>query len=340
MSYDKKLPQTTSCRIGRRDFLRASARNLLASSFCLTGSLALPLSVLAAEKPGNPAKPNTTGPTSTTNQLKKVIPSSGEAIPVVGMGTWITFNVGESTKLRANCLNVLREFFKHGGGMIDSSPMYGSAESVVGYCLKKLNYPKELFAATKVWTSSDSEGKEQFQNSYQLWGVELMHLQQVHNLVNWQSHLKMLREQKAAGKIKYIGITTSHGRRHEDVAAIMQKEPLDFVQLTYNIDNRAVEKNLLPIAKDRGIAVICNRPFGGGAVIDRYKRQKLPGLAKELGITTWADYLLKFLVSHPAVTCAIPATSKVAHMQENMQASRGSLPDQAMRKKMIQALPN
>jgi len=267
--------------------------------------------------------------------ITKKIYSSGEMIPAIGMGTWITFNVGSSTKLRDARTEVLKAFFELGGGMVDSSPMYGSAQGVVGHGLKKLSYPKGLFSADKIWTSSTSEGKSQFNEMKELWGINKFDLVQIHNLVNWKEHLKTLKGLKESGQIKYIGITTSHGRRHSDLERIMKTEKLDFVQLTYNITHREVEDRLLPLAKDKGIAIIANRPMDGGYLFDQVKGKKLPTWANEFDCQNWAQYFLKFIISHPSVTCAIPATSQVQHMKENMGACYGKLPDEKTRQKMI-----
>jgi diketogulonate reductase-like aldo/keto reductase len=266
--------------------------------------------------------------------LAKPIPSTGEPFPVIGMGTWITFNVGDDPVARDGRTDVLRAFFAAGGGMIDSSPMYGTAEAVVGSCLARLDRPKGLFSATKVWTSSTAEGLEQIAASERLWGLPRLDLLQVHNLLNWQGHLQTLSAMKADGRVRYVGVTTSHGRRHPELARIMETQPIDFVQLTYNIEDREVEARLLPLAAERGIAVIANRPFQGGSLIDRVKRHPLPGWAHEIDCTDWSQILLKFIVSHPAVTCAIPATSRVDHMEENMAAARGAMPDTALRRRM------
>jgi len=257
-------------------------------------------------------------------RLMKKIPSTGEMCPVIGMGTWLTFNIPLRGSRIEQRREVLRVFFENGGGMIDSSPMYGNAEAAVGECLAFLDRPDSLIAATKVWAVGDEQGVDQFRNSLKLWGLERMDLQQVHNLVNWESHLRMLRERKAAGQVRYIGVTTSHGRRHREMASIMRNEPLDFVQLTYNIHNRRSEP-LLELAEERGIAVIVNRPFEGGRLIDAMQGHKLPEWAEEMGIRHWPDFLLRWIVSHPAVTCAIPATTQVVHMNENMQAGQGRL---------------
>ncbi len=267
--------------------------------------------------------------------VTRVIPSTGAHLPVIGMGSWITFNVGRSDKLRQKRLKVLEEFFVHGGGMIDSSPMYGSSEEVIGWGLERLGRTDGLFSATKVWTVSKSGGIAQMGVSQDLWGERPLDLIQIHNLLDWEAHLATLKSWKEAGRLHHLGITTSHGRRHDDMAAIMGREPLDFVQFTYNIGNREVEQRLLPLAADRGQAVIINRPFMGGRLVEKLQRHPLPDWAAEIGCQEWSQFLLKFVVSHPAVTCAIPATSKVAHMRENMSAGRGPMPDEAMRKRMV-----
>lgn len=270
--------------------------------------------------------------------LRRPIPSSGETIPAVGMGTWITFNVGDSARLRADRLEVLRTFFMLGGGMVDSSPMYGSSEAVVGWCLERLppDLTRTLFSATKVWTSFlAGSGPEQMAESRRLWGLETFDVMQVHNLVDWERHLPALLEDKAAGRVRHVGITTSHGRRHDDMARIMETRPIDFVQLTYNLVDREAEDRLLPLARDRGLAVIVNRPFRQKALIRRVRDHPLPAWAAEFDAANWPQFLLKFILSHPAVTCVIPATTRVDHMRENMGALHGRLPDPDMRRRMI-----
>lgn len=266
--------------------------------------------------------------------IKKKIPSSGEEIPVIGMGTWITFNVGNNPQARNARTEVLKTFFELGGGMVDSSPMYGSAEAVMGHALNQLGPEQQpLFSASKVWTAGD--GEAQIADSFKLWGLKKFDLFQVHNLLNWEEHLPYLLELKQRGDIRYVGITTSHGRRHAELVALIKEQPLDFVQLTYNVFDREVEEYLLPAAQDNGVAVIVNRPFQGGRLFDLVADKPLPALAKDIGCVNWAQYFLKFVVSHPAVTCAIPATSQVAHMQENMGAMRGELPTAKQRMAML-----
>jgi diketogulonate reductase-like aldo/keto reductase len=266
--------------------------------------------------------------------LTRAIPSSGELIPVIGLGSWRTFNVGEDPLGRAECTAVMRRFFEGGGRLIDSSPMYGSAQGVIGEGISKLGRTGDVFSAEKVWTSA-REGADQIERTRALWRVPRFDLLQVHNLQDWEEHLPMLRDMKTAGKLRYVGITTSHGRRTGETERIMRTEQIDFVQVTYNIRDRELEERLLPLAQDRGIAVIINRPFQEGALIRDVGRRLLPPWAGEIGCENWAQFLLKFIVSHPAVTCAIPATSVVEHVAENMGAARGVLPDAATRRRMI-----
>lgn len=276
------------------------------------------------------------GHAATPAPLMRTIPKTGEMIPAVGMGTWITFNVGRNPALRDQRAEVLRKFFDMGGGMVDSSPMYGSAEDVMGYSLERLPSTKGLFSATKVWTPSDAEGIEQVADSMRLWGLNKFDLFQVHNLVNWENHLSMLRERKQQGDIRYIGVTTSHGGRHDEMLRIMNSKDIDFVQFTYNAADREAERRLLPMAADKGIATIINRPYQRGGLISATAGAPLPEWVSEIGITSWAQYLLTFVISHPDVTCAIPATSKIEHMAENMGRMAAPLPDAKMRQRMIE----
>ncbi len=263
--------------------------------------------------------------------IARPIPSTGETIPAIGLGSWITFNVGDDPVLRDECAAVMAAFFESGGRMIDSSPMYGSAQPVIGYGLAKLGNT-QVFSADKVWTSSD--GPEQIEQSRRYWGVPRFDLLQVHNLVAWQDHLKTLHAMKEAGQLRYVGITTSEGRRHDLFEEIMRAEPLDFVQLTYNIVDREVEERLLPLARDRGMAVIVNRPFQQGDLTRDLAGETLPDWAAEIGATSWAQFILKYILAHPAVTVVIPATSRVDHVRENLAAATGPLPDEAMRRRM------
>ena len=215
-----------------------------------------------------------------------------------------------------------------------TSPMYGSSESVVGDLLPRLNRTPSLFAATKVWIPGQRLGTVQMEDSRKLWGVARFDLMQVHNLLDWEGHLETLKEWKARGRLRYIGVTTSHGRRHDELERIMRREPLDFVQFTYNLADRSAEQRLLPLARERRMAVILNRPLDGGSLFDRTRGHPLPAWATEFDCSNWSQVFLKFVGSHPAVTCAIPATSQFAHMVQNMGASTGRLPDTAMRNRM------
>jgi len=265
----------------------------------------------------------------------KAIPSTGERIPVIGMGSWITFSVGDDQQARNVRVEVLRAFFEAGGGVIDSSPMYGSSEEVIGYCLKQLGKRPSLFSATKVWTPIRWHGVKQMEISEQLWGEDRFDLMQIHNLLAWEDHLETLLERKAKGRVRYIGVTTSHGNRHGDLEKVMTEKPIDFVQFTYNVLDREAEKRLLPLAADRQLGVIINRPFRRGDLFDRFQRHPLPPWAADFDCANWAQFFLKFIVSHPAITCAIPATSRVDHMKENMGAARGRLPDAKIRRRMV-----
>ena len=276
-----------------------------------------------------------TGTAQPAPVLTRAIPSTGEALPLVGLGTWITFNVGRDTEAQDSCAEVMRAFFEAGGRMIDSSPMYGSSQEVVGHGLQKLGHPSRLFSADKVWTSSGSASPSQIEESRRHWRVPRFDLLQVHNLLSWEAHLRTLLAMKAAGEVRYVGITTSEGRRHREFERIMRQHPLDFIQVTYNILDREVEDRILPLAAERGIGVIVNRPFQQGALIDRLERHPLPPWAAEIDARTWAQFVLKFILSHPAVTCAIPATTRADHVRENMAAATGQLPDAAMRARMI-----
>jgi diketogulonate reductase-like aldo/keto reductase len=266
--------------------------------------------------------------------LTRTIPSSGEAVPAVGLGTWITFNVGDDPVLRDECADVIAAFFEAGGSVIDSSPMYGSSQPVIGHGLERLGRPDTLFSAEKVWTSSAADGPSQIEQSRRFWGVERFDLVQVHNLVGWEAHLNTLFAMKADERIRYVGITTSEGRRHDLFEQIMRDFPLDFVQLTYNVIDREAEERILPLAAERDIAVIVNRPFRQGELTRRLEGEPLPVWAAEIGASSWAQFILKFILAHPSVTVAIPATTRVDHVRENVAAAADPLPDAAMRERM------
>jgi len=268
--------------------------------------------------------------------IKKPIPSSGQQLAVIGMGSSRTFDVGNNVEALDMRCQVLQTFFDMGGEAIDSSPMYGTAERVIGDCLKRIANKQNMFSATKVWTETRDNGIAQMENSERLWGVKQFDLMQIHNLVDWQAHLETLKEWKRQGRIRYLGISTSHGRRHPEFLKIMEREPLDFVQLTYNILDREAEKRLLPLAAERKQAVMVNRAFRRGDLFSQFGDKPLPDWASKFDCTDWAQFFLKFVVSHPDVTCVIPATRQVDHMRQNMGANYGRLPDAAMRKRMIE----
>lgn len=268
----------------------------------------------------------------------RAIPSTGERIPAVGLGSWITFNVGDDPMARERCAHVMDAFFRAGGRLVDSSPMYGSAQAVIGQGLERLGRRGDVFSAEKVWTSWGISGPEQIEKTRGFWGVPSFDLLQIHNLLDWENHLPTLLEMKAGGRLRYVGITTSHGRRHGDLARIMERQPLDFVQLTYNPVDREAEDRLLPIAQARGIAVLVNRPFRRKQLVERMAGVPLPGFAAELGARSWAQLLLKFVLSHPAVTCPIPATTVPAHAVENLEAANGPMPDPNLRERIARAV--
>ena len=272
--------------------------------------------------------------TTDSSPITRQIPRTSEAIPAIGMGTWITFNVGGDTALLAQRTEVLKTFFELGGTVVDGSPMYGTASDVVGEALATLNARDRVFAATKIWTGDETDTRQAAERSGERWGVGQFDLLQVHNLLSWQGHLETLKAMKANGEVRYIGITTSHGRRHREFAQIIEREPIDFVQLTYNVLDREAENRLLPLAREKGIAVIVNRPFQGGMLFRRFQSEPLPSWVGEAGVKNWAEFFLKYIISHPTVTCAIPATTKVEHMKENMGALYGDLPNPEQRQRM------
>ena len=230
----------------------------------------------------------------------------------------------------------MKAFFEAGGRVIDSSPMYGSSQEVVGYGLARLGAKAEVFSADKVWIGSGDDGPEQIEESRSRWGIQRFDLLQVHNLLAWGEHLPRLLEMKAAGRLRYVGVTTSEGRRHDEIEQILATRPIDFVQVSYNVLDRDVERRILPLAQEQGIAVLINRPFRQGALTRDVERHPLPAFAAEIGAATWAQLLLKFILAHPAVTCVIPATTRPAHATENVAAGTGELPDEAMRRRIVE----
>jgi diketogulonate reductase-like aldo/keto reductase len=273
----------------------------------------------------------------TTAMHARPIPSTREALPVIGCGTWRTFDVGASAAERAPLRDVLQVLFDSGGSVIDSSPMYGPAEGVAGDLLATMNARDKAFIATKVWTSGREAGIDQMRRSMQLLRTDRIDLMQVHNLVDWRTQLATLRSWKAEGRVRYIGITHYTESAYRELEAVMRAGRPDFVQLDYSIQSRAAEKRLLPLASELGIAVIVNQPFGGGGLLRSLLARPLPAWAAEIECTTWAQVLLKFVLANAAVTCVIPGTGRPEHMRDNVRAGFGRYPDAALRAKMLSA---
>ncbi|CAN5830949.1 aldo/keto reductase [soil metagenome] len=266
---------------------------------------------------------------------RRKIPSSGEVLPVIGCGTWRTFDVDGQPQQHAPLAEVLNILFAAGGSVIDSSPMYGAAEGVVGDLLAAAGTRDKAFLATKVWTSGRDSGVAQMKKSMALLKTDRIDLMQIHNLVDWRSHLPTLRAWRAEGRIRYVGVTHYTESAHDELEKVLRAEAWDFVQINYALDDRAVERRLLPLAAERGIAVIVNQPFGGGGLLRKLSSRPLPDWAGEIGCESWAQILLKFVLAQPAVTCAIPGTGKPGHMADNVQAGLGAYPDAALLKRMV-----
>lgn len=267
--------------------------------------------------------------------IQRTIPSTQQKLAAVGVGTWQTFDIGSSGSDREPRLQVLSDLVKAGGSVIDSSPMYGRSEEVVGTLSAEAKVNDKLFVATKVWTSGESQGIDQMNTSFRLLRRSKMDLMQIHNLVDWQTHLKTLRKWKEEGKVKYIGLTHYVDSMHDTLMRIATDHPVDFIQVNYNLMDRHAEERLLPFAREKGIAVLINRPFEEGALFRKVKGQEIPGWATEAGCKSWAQVFLKFILANPAVTCVIPGTSNPVHLADNLGAGRGALPDAATLKKMV-----
>lgn len=306
----------------RRSFLRRSA---LAASAALAD--------LASA--GEPAKSREANTVST-----RVIPSAttDERLPIVGMGTWNTFDVSPSPDERAPLLDVLKVFYESGARVIDSSPMYGAAERTTGDLVHQLGKRDETFFATKVWTTGRDKGLAQIEQSMRLLRTARIDLLQIHNLLDWRTHASTLRRMKEDGSVRYIGITHYAVSAHDEIESVLRAEKFDFAQFNYSLATREAEQRLLPFCREHGIGVLINRPFEEGALFTRMRGRKLPAYAKEFDCTSWAQFFLKYIVSHPAVTCVIPATSRATHMRDNVQAGFGRLPDEKMRARMVKEL--
>jgi diketogulonate reductase-like aldo/keto reductase len=312
-----QLSATQRLLISRRELLRLA---LVAGVSVSTGGAAMAAPILS--------KPI----------LTKPIPRTGESLPVVGLGTWQTFDVGPAESARAPLREVLREFARLGGTVIDSSPMYGRSETVVGDLAAELKLDTQLFIATKVWTSGRDAGIRQMEESLRRLRTKPIELMQIHNLVDWRTHLTTLRQWKKEGKVRYIGVTHYTASAYDQLARVVENEELDFVQLNYSMAEREAEQRLLPLAGDRGVAVLVNRPFAQAQLFSTVRGKPLPTWAKEIGCASWAQLFLKFVISHPSVTCAIPATSKVQHLADNMQAGMGQLADAKTRERMAKSV--
>ncbi len=270
--------------------------------------------------------------------LRRAIPSSGEMLPAIGLGTWQTFDVGPSAAERAPLEQVLARFAELGGRVVDTSPMYGRSEEVVGDVAAKLGLTEPLFLATKVWTRGRAAGISQMEASERLLRKKHLDLIQVHNLLDVETQLATLREWKGGRRIRYVGVTHYTAGAHPDLARVLRKEPLDFVQVNYSPVEPWAEKTILPLARDRGVAVLANRPFGGGEALRRLGGTPLPPWAAEAGCASWAQLFLRWILANPLVTCVIPATSKVRHLEDNMAAGAGPLPDETLRRRMAEAV--
>jgi diketogulonate reductase-like aldo/keto reductase len=269
---------------------------------------------------------------------RRPIPSSGEEIPVVGLGTWSTFDVGSAASERGPLEEVLGRFALRGGRVVDSSPMYGRSEAVVGEIAVKQGLAGKLFLATKVWTRGRRAGVEQMETSERLLGTKRLDLLQVHNLLDVEMHLATLRAWKEAGRVRYIGITHYTASAYPEVERVLRREKLDFLQVNYSLAEREAEKRILPLAREKGVAVLVNRPFGGGEALRRALGKPLPAWAAEFDCRSWAQFFLKWILADPAVTCAIPATSKRAHLDDDLDAALGRLPDEKVRRRMVDAV--
>lgn len=299
-----------SAGVNRAGFLRAS----LAASL----AVALPGGASAAA-----------GGAGASQMRKRRIAKTGEELPVIGCGTWVGFGHAPGTPEYARLPGVLEALFDAGGTLLDSSPMYGRSEQTTGELLARSSRRGQAFLATKVWTTGREAGIRQMQQSMALLGTRKLDLLQVHNLVDWQTQLQTLKEWKAQGRVRYIGITHYTQSAYRELEAVMRREPIDFLQINYAFDDRAAAERLLPLAADKGIAVLVNKPFGGGGLLRQLRERPLPAWAHEIESTSWAQVLLKFVLSNPAVTCVIPGTSRPEHMADNAAAGQGLIPDAA-----------
>lgn len=322
-------PAGKMTKLNRRDALRLIG----IGATSIVGAASCSLVATTSKMRGNQTDQATSGPIQT-----KKIPSTSEALPIIGLGTWQTFDVGPAPAERQPLQEVLAEFSATGGKLIDSSPMYGKSEEVAGELTAKLDLRPKLFIATKVWTQGKAEGVRQMEESMRKLKAAKIDLMQVHNLVDVDSHLQTLGEWKRMGRVRYVGVTHYTAGAYDAVEQVMTSRKIDFVQINYSVNERDAERRLLPLAADRGIAVIANRPFSGGDLFNRLRGKPLPSWASEIDCQSWAQILLKFVVSHPVITCAIPATSKVTHLKDNMKAGLGRMPDAGLRTRIATEL--
>ena len=309
--------------------MNTSSSNTRRRALKLIGGMA---ALLAMTEPGR------TAVAAPAEMLKRPVPRSGELLPAVGLGTWQTFDVGANDPARAELKEVLRQLAALSGSVVDSSPMYGESERVVGDLTADLGIRDRLFLATKVWTSGREAGIRQMEDSFRLMRTKRMDLMQVHNLLDLGTHLKTLREWKAAGRIRYLGITHYHSGAYADLERLIKTKEYDFVQFNYSMDEREAEARLLPLCADSGTAVLVNRPFSQAGLFGKVRGRPLPPWAKDFDCASWAQFFLKYILAHPAVTCVIPGTRRVAHLEDNLQAGAGKLPDAPMRRRMVEYL--
>jgi diketogulonate reductase-like aldo/keto reductase len=276
--------------------------------------------------------------TQKTTVLKRTIHSTGEQLPAIGVGTWQTFDVSDAAAERDPLKEVLKTLISKGGTVVDSSPMYGRSEGVAGDLSAELGLNNKLFIATKVWTTGRDNGIRQMNDSFRLLKRQQIELMQIHNLTDWETHLKTLRSWKEEGKIKYIGLTHYTDSAHDRLISILSREKVDFIQVNYNLMDRHAEERLLPTAREKNVAVLINQPFESGSLFRRVRGKELPAWAKDFDCNTWAQFFLKFILSNPAVTCAIPGTDKPHHMLDNIGAAYGRLPDEKQKKEMVRMI--
>lgn len=315
-------------------------RRVCAALAALPAAAALPAGATEAAPAATPSAEARTTMTTTHAagpMLTRPVGRAGDRLPVIGMGSSNTFDVGVAPDDRAPLLDVLRELGAAGGTVVDTSPMYGRSEGVLGDLIEELALRPRLWIATKVWTKGRAAGEQQIATSMHELKVSRLELLQIHNLLDWQVHLPTLRALRDAGRVKYLGVTHYRADAHAELQRVLAREKFDFVQVNYSLAEREAGSRLLPFCHDHGIAVLANRPFADGAMFQHVRDKPLPPLARELGITSWGQYFLKWIVGHPAVTCAIPATSKAKHMLDNCRAGFGPLPDSRQRELMAQA---